>query len=84
MFRMQQQGLCVKQRNLTTSILFLKLCIGYQLHIAFSSKFQLSASLEQPLSICPISFNLILQLDNYDLIRHTNLCQPQCKPKNIW
>ena len=29
-FRMQQQGLCVKLRNLTTSILFLKLCIGYQ------------------------------------------------------
>ena len=24
------QGLCVKLRNLTTSILFLKLCIGYQ------------------------------------------------------
>ena len=29
-FRMQQQGLCVKLRNLTTSILFLNLCIGYQ------------------------------------------------------
>ena len=30
-FRMQQQGLCSKLdlRNLTTSILFLKLCIGY-------------------------------------------------------
>ena len=35
---------------------------SYQLHIAFNTKFQLSAStpsLEQPLSICPISFNLI-------------------------
>ena len=29
-FRMQQQGLCVKLRNMTTSILFLKLYIGYQ------------------------------------------------------
>ena len=29
-FRMQQQGLCVKLRNLTASNLFLNLCIGYQ------------------------------------------------------
>ena len=29
-FKMHQQGLCVKLRNLTTSILFLNLCIGYQ------------------------------------------------------
>ena len=28
--QMQQQGLRVKLRNLTTSILFLNLCIGYQ------------------------------------------------------
>ena len=66
---MQQHGLCVKLRNLTTFILFLKLCTDYQEHIAFNTKFQLSASipsLEQPLSICPISFNLILQQDSYN------------------
>ena len=37
---------------------------------AFNTKFQLSAlipPLKRPLSICPISFNLILQQDNYDL-----------------
>ena len=39
-------------------------------NIAFNTKFQLSASipsLEQPLIICPIPFNLILQQDNYEL-----------------
>ena len=34
-------------------------------------------SLEQPLSICPISFNLILQQDNYDLhLTHEPLSPP--------
>ena len=52
----------------------------HQSHIAFNTKFQLSAStpsLEQPLSICPISFNLILQQDNYDLhLTHEPLSPP--------
>ena len=40
-----------------------------QKHVAFKTKFLQSASvlsLEQPVIICPISFNLILQQDNYD------------------
>ena len=37
-FRIQQQDLCVKLRTLTTSVLFFKLCIGYQQHVAFSKK----------------------------------------------
>ena len=45
-----------------------------------NTEFQLSAStpsLEQPLSICPISFNLILQQDNYDLhLTHEPLSPP--------
>ena len=47
-FRMQQQGLCVKLRNLTTSILFFKL---HWLPVTHCIQFQLSASipsLEQP------------------------------------
>ena len=84
---MQQQGLCVKLRNLTTSILFLKLCIGYQQHKAFNANVQLSASvpsLEQPFSICPISFNLILQQDNYDLhLTHEPLSPPRVNTKTF-
>ena len=83
--RMQQQGLCVKLTNLTTSAtLLLKLCIGSQEHIAFNTKFQLSASstsLEQPFIICLISFNLILQQDNDDL--HLTDKHP-CVNKNFW
>ena len=37
-------------------------------------------SLEQPLSICPISFNLILQQDNYDLHLTHELCRPPPPP----
>ena len=40
-----------------------------QKHVAFKTKFLQSASvqyLEQPVIICPISFNLTLQQDNYD------------------
>ena len=48
--------------------------------VAFNTKVQLSASipsLEQPLSVCPIFFNLILQQDNYDLhLTHEHLSLP--------
>ena len=46
--------------------------IQYKISISASTP-----SLEQPLSICPISFNLILQQDNYDLhLTHEPLSPP--------
>ena len=78
---MRQQSLCVKQRNLTTSILFLKLCVGYQWYVACNTKCLLSASipsLEQSFIICPISLKLILQQDSY--YPHP-IHEPSCKQK---
>ena len=65
-----------KAKKLTTSILFLKLCIGSH-RIQYKISTASVRSLEQPLSICPISFNLILQQDNYDLhLTHEPLSPP--------
>ena len=86
-FRMQQQGFCVKLTNLTTSAtLLLKLLhwlprthrIQYKIStICFNS-----ISGTAPRVICLISFNLILQQDNYD--PHLTHKPPSCKHKNVW
>ena len=85
-----QQGLCVKLRNLTTSILFLKLCIGYQctsntLHSIQNFNYLLQFHLWNSPSVSVWSPSTLYSIKTITIcIWHTNLCHPPCKHENIW
>ena len=69
---------CVKLRNLTISILFLKLFIGYH-HYLLQFHFWNSPS------VSVWSFSTLYSSKTIMIcIRHMNLCHPLCKHKNIW
>ena len=65
------QNAAAKLRNLTTFILFLQLCFGYQSHIASSTNISTihfnSTSGTSPQYLSNPPFNHTLQQDNYDL-----------------
>ena len=65
------QNAAAKLRNLTTFILFLQICFGYQSHIASSTNISTihfnSTSGTSPQYLSNPPFNHTLQQDNYDL-----------------
>ena len=84
---MRQQGLCLKLINLTTSILFLKLCISasntshsvqnFNCLLQFHLWNSLSLSVRSPSTLCSSKTIRIR-------IRRPSFCLPLRKHRNIW
>ena len=86
-FRMQQQGLCVKAKKSDHihPILETLHWLPVTHHIQYKiSTICFNSITGTTLSICPISFNLILQQDNYDLhLTHEPLLPPRVNTKTF-
>ena len=82
MFRMQQQGLCLKLRNLTTFILFLKLCIGIQYKMSVVCFNSISGTAPHYLSNLLQPYTPARQIQSASDIR--TFVTPLCEHKNIW